>query len=254
MRPLPAHYGTEILRAEVGSTLHGTGLGVAHEDHDEMGIFIEHWPSVIGLGRIDHYQWRTKPEGEKSGPGDTDLICYTARKWCSLALKGNPSVLLPLYAPEDKLVLVTDIGRDLRAHRKWFASKRAGHAFLGYMEQQRQRLTGERSGSGRIRKNLAEGIVDWKYAMHMLRLGEQGVEYLTTGEITLPVPGAMGESLREVRRGLWPLEAVLTRAEELEQEVKGLLFNGRSPLPENPDTALVEAWLLKVHMYAWGYE
>lgn len=253
MRELPQHYGTEILRAEVGSTLHGTGLGVAHEDHDEMGVFVEHMNTTIGLGRLDHYQWRTKAEGEKSGPGDTDLVCYTLRRWCSLALKGNPSVLLPLYAPEDKLVVVTDLGRDLRTHRDWFASKRAGRAFLGYMEQQRQRLTGERSGSGRIRKNLEEGVVDWKYAMHMLRLGYQGVEYLSTGAIRLPVPGALGDYLRAVRQGLHPLDEVLRKAEQLEVAVKELLATV-SPLPEEPETDKVEAWVIQAHLWTWHYE
>jgi hypothetical protein len=39
--PLPADYGIEILRCEVGSTLHGTGLP-DHEDRDEMGIYPDH--------------------------------------------------------------------------------------------------------------------------------------------------------------------------------------------------------------------
>lgn len=250
MRPLPEQYGTEILRAEVGSTLHGTGLGVAHEDHDEMGIFVEHPRTTIGLGRLDHYQWRTKAEGEKSQPGDTDLICYTLRKWARLALSGNPSVLLPLYAPDDKLVYATADGHELRAHADWFASRRAGRAFLGYMEQQRQRLTGERSGSGRIRKNLEAGIVDWKYAMHMLRLGYQGVEYLETGRLTLPMPDFPGVFLREVRTGQHDIGEVIQIAGSLESILKSLL-DGESPLPPEPETEKVERWVMATHLRLW---
>lgn len=123
MYPLPDDYGHEILRSEVGSTLHGTGLPDG-EDHDEMGMCVE-WPvSVLGLRQLNQYEFRTAREREdpetgrspRSQPGDTDLIVYTLRKWASLALNGNPSVLLPLFAPEEKLVIV---------HRSRSASPRA---------------------------------------------------------------------------------------------------------------------------------
>jgi hypothetical protein len=42
---------------------------------------------------------------------------------------------------------------------------------------------------------------DTKYAMHVLRLGLQGVELLTTGRFTLPVPCRMaGAGLRSGRQ------------------------------------------------------
>jgi uncharacterized protein len=52
--------------------------------------------------------------------------------------------------------------------------------------------------------------------MHALRLGLQGIEFLTTGRITLPVPEPDRRYLRAVRRGDVPLAEVLeaiTRAE-----------------------------------------
>jgi uncharacterized protein len=50
---------------------------------------------------------------------------------------------------------------------------------------------------------------DTKYAMHALRLGLQGIELLTTGRITLPVPEPDRAYLRSVRRGERPLAEVL---------------------------------------------
>jgi hypothetical protein len=50
---------------------------------------------------------------------------------------------------------------------------------------------------------------DTKYAMHALRLGLQGVELLTTGRITLPVPEPDRAYLRSVRRGERSLAEVL---------------------------------------------
>jgi hypothetical protein len=50
---------------------------------------------------------------------------------------------------------------------------------------------------------------DTKYAMHALRLGLQGIELLTTGRITLPVPEPHRAYLRSIRRGQRPLAEVL---------------------------------------------
>lgn len=248
--PLPPEYGTEILRSEVGSTLHGTGLP-GNEDRDEMGIYLERPSSTIGLHNRPHWTFRTAVGNSKSTPADTDVVSYSARKWASLALSGNPSVLLLLYAPESALVFCTEAGYDLRNHAYWFASRQAGKAFLGYMTQQRQRMTGERGKAGRVRV-LPEGRIDWKYAMHMLRLGHQGVEFLETGCLTLPVPGDLGDHLRSVRRGEIPLEELIREAEVLEARVSAL-GKGGSPLPSHPDNVAVEDWLIHWHLREWGY-
>jgi predicted nucleotidyltransferase len=247
--PLPAHYGREILRCTVGSTLNGTSIaGVC--DHDEMGIYVEHATACLGLHPQDHYTTRTARDGERSGPDDTDLTCYSLRKWARLALSGNPTVLALLFAPDAYVLTVDPIGTDLRGHADWFASRRAGSAFLGYMQQQRQRMTGERGAAGRIRRT-ADGV-DWKYAMHMLRLGHQGIEFLTAGRLTLPAPADLANHLRAVRRGERTLESVLTEAEALEAEVKTLL-DGASPLMPEPAAEEVEQWMVEAHLTAWGY-
>lgn len=248
MHELPPRLGIEILRVEVGSTLHGTGLP-GHEDHDEMGIFVESMYSTIGLRTVEHYVWRSAPEGVRSQPHDTDLACYTLRKWAKLALNGNPSVLLPLFAPEDKVIVRTTLGDRLRENAHWFASKRAGKAFLGYMERQRQRMLGQRGKAGRVRV-MPDGGVDWKYAMHMLRLGHQGVEFLTTGRLTVPVPGAVGDYLRAVRRGYVPFDDVIESGEQFEDKVK-LLLDGQSPLPDEPAHDEVERFVVGAHLDAW---
>lgn len=246
---LPRDLGVEILRSEVGSTLHGTGLP-GGEDYDEMGIFLE-WPrTTIGLGHVEHYVKRSKPDGIRSEPGDTDLVVYSARKWAKLALNGNPSVLLLLHSPDDRLTRASEQGDFLRAHANWFASKRAGKAFLGYMQRQRMRMTGERGRAGRVRI-MDDGGIDWKYAMHMLRLGHQGVEYLSTGHLTLPIGDEIGDRLREVRRGDVPIEEVIAHSESLEARLK-LLLDGDSPLPDHPNEDKVERWLITAHQELWA--
>ena len=273
-------HGTEILRTEVGSTLHGTGLGVSLEDHDEMGVYVEHPASTIGLGKKEHYTTRTAADGQKSQAGDTDLMLYSVRKWAKLAMNGNPSVLLLLFAPDDKVIKISELGHELRGHYDWFSSKRAGRAFLGYMEKQRQRMVGQRGRAGRVRitddcsacdgdgsifgdgtpcgKCLGSGKhVDWKYAMHMLRLGYQGVEYLSTGRLTLPVPGEQGDWLREVRQGHVDFAEVVAVAESLEAQVKRLLDDESgtlTALPDEPNVRRIEQWVVHAHLKTWGYE
>jgi predicted nucleotidyltransferase len=249
MHALPDNYGIEILRSEVGSTLHGTGLP-GGEDHDEMGIFVELPATTVGLQSVEQYIWRSAGEGNRSQPGDTDLTVYSLRKWARLALRGNPTVLLILFAPADKVELTTPAGAELRTHADWFASKRAGQAFLGYMQQQRHRMAGERGKAGRVRVT-PDGEVDWKYAMHMLRLGHQGVEYLETGRITLPIPGDVGAHLRAVRRGDLAFGDVIAEAESLERRIGALLADG-SPLPDEPQRDTVERWVIAQHLDAWA--
>lgn len=245
--PLPCMYGKEILRTEVGSTLHGTGLE-GGEDHDEMGIFVEYPPSTIGLSKLEHYQFRTAQEGERSKPGDTDLIVYSLRKWCRLALKGNPSVLLLLFAPENKTIIKLPHGEILRENAHWFASKLAGKAFFGYMQRQRSRMSGGRGKAGRVRNN-PDGSIDWKYAMHMLRLGYQGYEYLTSGRITLPIPGEYGDVLRKIRKGELPIEDVLEAAFYWENMLKTMIDQG--PLPDKPDYQAVNDFCIQAHLDVW---
>lgn len=263
MHALPAHQGVEILRSEVGSTLHGTGLP-GGEDLDQMGIFVEFPRTTLGLHGVEQYEWRTakhrehvhveKGHSPRSQPGDTDLVVYTLRKWTKLALNGNPSVLLPLFAPENKLEICTPLGEELRDMRSSFWSRRAANAFLGYMQQQRGRITGERAAAGRTRTTTEEakaGKVDWKYAMHMLRLGYQGVEYLSEGTITLPIPAHIGDRLREIRKGEHSLEDVLTEAELLETQMKQLLDENPMNIPDQPDSETVETFVIRAHLDMW---
>ena len=96
----------EILRSVVGSGVHGIAIE-GTDDHDEMGVYIEPPEWILGVERHrEDYIWRTQPEGVRSGHGDTDLVLYSLRKYLRLAIKGNPTVMLPLFAPEESLIVV----------------------------------------------------------------------------------------------------------------------------------------------------
>jgi uncharacterized protein len=189
-------------------------------------------------------------ENARSMAGDLDLTIYSLRKWMRLALKGNPTILLLLFTPDGQLVYCDSLGRELRNLAPQIISRRVQGPYLGYLQAQKQRLTGER-GQKRIHRPELEEMYgfDTKYAMHMLRLGFQGVELLTTGRLSLPMREPARSFLLDVRRGKVSEQACFTRAGELEQELTDLATT--SPLPEEPEERRAEEWMLDVYRRRW---
>lgn len=241
---------TEVVRSEVGSTVHGLGVN-GTDDRDEMGVCVEPPEFVIGLRHFEQFVHRTQPQGVRSGPGDLDLVVYGLRKFCSLALKGNPSILLLLNVPDEACVVLTDLGRELRDLAWAFASKKAGAAFLGYMQQQRQRLTGERGQMSVNRPELIERYgFDTKYAGHMLRLGFQGIDYMTSGSFPVPMPAEQRDLIVSVRTGGVPFNDVLSLAGELESELKAAYDS--TLMPDLPNYDAVNAFLVSAYERTWS--
>jgi uncharacterized protein len=246
----PAPPFPEILRVEVGSTIHGIGLANL-DDRDEMGVCIEPPDHVIGLKVFEQYEYRSARErtgvrDAPSQPGDLDLTVYSLRKYLRLALKGNPTVLLLLFVPEDRLVVKTPLGKELQELAPAIASRAAGQQFLGYLTAQKQRLLRER-GTAKIPKRDDHNA---KYVSHMLRLGYQGVEFLNTGRITLPMPERERRFVLEAKRGEADRNHVLATVAELEREIADLITS--SPLQEEPDRGAVNDFLIDAHLRSWN--
>jgi hypothetical protein len=188
----------EILRGVVGSTAHGTAID-GQDDRDEMGIFIEPPENVCGLTPCEHYFYRDKPEGVRSGPGDLDLTLYSLRKFCRLAAGGNPSVAILLWLPAH--IIKAPLGAGLIGMREAFVSKASGARFLGYLVAQKQKMKGERAHTVSRPELVAKYGYDTKFAMHALRLGYEGIGLLTHRRLTLPVAEPNLSTLRAVRSG-----------------------------------------------------
>lgn len=130
-----------ILRVQVGSGVHGISMDGGNDDRDEMGICLEPPAFVTGLARVpngivgeqssvefEQYERHTawdRPGGirERSGVGDLDVIVYSARKWCRLALAGNPTVLIPLFVPHNETMVRSSEGCGLVDNAERFVSK-----------------------------------------------------------------------------------------------------------------------------------
>ena len=102
-----------ILRGLVGSTVHGLNVNDGIEDRDEMGICVEPLEEAMALwAPFEQFIYRSAAEREgredaRSIAGDLDLTIYSLRKWMRLALKGNPTILLLLFTPDDQLCIAT---------------------------------------------------------------------------------------------------------------------------------------------------
>ncbi|GAA0291209.1 DNA polymerase beta superfamily protein [Kineococcus aurantiacus] len=253
-----AEAGT-VLLTQVGSGVHGTAID-GQDDRDELGLCLEPVEFVAGLARVRtpggreigfeqyelHTAWsRSRGLAEPSGPGDLDVVVYSARKWARLALAGNPTVLLPLWVPDAEVVEVTAAGAELRAGAERFASRTAGRRFLGYLRSQRDAVAARRT---RARSGGASYAA--KPATHALRLGLQGLELLRTGRVTLPVPPPERERLRSVRRGEWERRDVEAWIADLEADLAAAVE--RSDLPERADRVWLDAWLTRSHREFWA--
>ena len=247
---IPKHLPEPILEVIVGSTLHGTSVDDGLEDLDIMAITVEDAKNFIGFAPKDTWVWRTKPDGARSEAGDIDLSIYGLRKYLSLALKGNPTILLALFAPREFIKRYDSRGSRLRELAPHIISQQVYKPFRGYMTQQHERLLGLRGQRNVTRPELVNKYgYDTKYAGHIVRLGVQGIEILTTGRVTLPMKQADRDLVLSVRTGKYKLaevsELIIAAEEGIEHAFK------ESPLPLWPDQAVVEDWMMTTYTETW---
>jgi hypothetical protein len=242
-----------ILVVEVGSTAHGTGLEGA-EDHDETAIVIETiGETLIESQRIKNHMVRTKPEGKRSEPGDTDRQVYSLRNYLDLAIAGNPSILLTLWAPVIKGSIV---GYELRKLSTNFIGRHMIPKYRGYMQGQCLRILGLKSsghgrrGGGQRAELIEQHGYDTKYAMHAARLGYQCIELLTQQHLQLPIAGAAGDFLRAVRKGEIPFDEWWNTVLDLDARLERLVKSESFRL--TPNVQKIYRWSIDTHMDFWN--
>lgn len=236
----------EILRGVVGSGCHGTAID-GQDDRDEMGVFVEPPSAVCGLSPCNHYIFRTQPEDVRSGPGDLDLTMYSLRRYVGLAVQGNPTILLLVWLQEH--ITKTELGQALIDLRPIFYSHESGKRFMGYLRQQKLRLTGERARTTSRPELVAKYGYDTKFAMHALRLGYQGIEYMRERRISLPVPEPALTVLRAVRGGEVPFDDAVQLIEDAEARLRTAVSN----VDVEVDRSKVDQFLVMAHRQHWGF-
>lgn len=244
-----------VLAGTVGSTAHGLNVADGVEDMDVMGVCVEPIGMALGFPSFEQFIYRTAINREhdhnaRSRAGDVDMTIYSLRKYVRLALKGNPTILTLLFVPDNHLVKIDGVGTELQQLAPAIVSKKAGSAYLGYMQAQRQRLLGERGGRHGCRSELQNKFgYDSKYAAHIVRLGLQGIELMSTGRLTLPMPESDRKWVLAIRRGEMEMDKMLSIAGSTEAELKDAI--AESPLPEEPDAGRVEVWMINTYASNW---
>lgn len=240
-----------IFLTEVGSGVHGTSLG-GTDDTDWMGVCVEPPEYVTGLRTYNQYERHTawdRADGvrERSGHGDLDVVVYGLRKFCRLALGGNPSILTVLFVPENSILQNTILGYELRSRAPLFVARSAADRYLGYLHSQRRGMTGQ----GRVNRPelIALHGYDTKFAGHAVRLGVQGLELMRTGRIELPMIKHWRHYILAIRRGEIPHDQVLRIVGMLEAEIRKA--QAESKLPDEPNYEAVNRWLHRAYTEAW---
>jgi hypothetical protein len=77
-----------------------------------------------------------------------------------------------------------------------------------------------------------------------------GAELLETSRITLPVPEPWLSWIRELRTGGHTMQEALDVAAEFEDRITRL--TATSPLPEHPNRATADEWLIYAYEEAWN--
>jgi hypothetical protein len=218
--------GTVLLAGIVGSTAYG--LDHAGSDVDRIGMFARPTTDLLGLATPTESYVYKEP---------SDITWHEARKYVSLALKANPTITELLWLSEYETR--TALGDELIAIRRSLLSARTvRNAYLGYSTSQLRRLKdrGDGSFSADTRKRTQ------KHGRHLHRLCQQGTALHATGELTIRLSPAQAQACRdfgeEVAQDSRVGDKMIADAEAI--------FDQPGVLPETPDTAAAEAWLLQV--------
>lgn len=223
---LPNGAGTVLLAGIVGSTAYG--LAGPNSDVDRLGMFAAPTVALFGL--------RAPADSHVStGP---DSTFHEAGKAVRLILAGNPTAAELLWLPEDLYETRTSLGEEAIAIRSAFlCASRIRNAYLGYATQQCTKLLarGDGSFSSDTRKRTA------KHARHLMRLVNQGLQLYSTGflQVRLEDPQRyvdFGERVAADPQAVRPFMA----------DAEAHFDAAHTALPAEPDTAAVEAWLVRV--------
>jgi len=229
-----------------GSELHGAKVG-ATDDLDIYGVFVESPATALGLTPKDHFVWSTAGDDRRNGPDDVDVTLYSLRRWAELAAKGNATALHFLFA--DATAISMPVWTFVQQRTQIFLSKESAKQFIGFADNQKQRITGEKGhgAKGQRPEYIGRFGYDTKAAMHCLRLYFECIDLMENAAITLPRPER--SLLIEVRSGDWSLERFLDEVKSIHERT--LAAVERSKLPERVNKDAISKLVADAHFMQW---
>jgi predicted nucleotidyltransferase len=212
-------YRHVIYRCVIGSRAYG--LDDAESDTDRRGVYLP--PAAL--------HWSLYGVPEQLDNPTTEEVYWEVQKFVVLALKANPNVLECLYTP--LVETATPLAEELLAMRHVFLSKMVYQTYNGYVMSQFKKLQSD------LRN---KGAVKWKHVMHLLRLLLAGVTVLQEGLVPVKV-GEHREKLLAIKRGEVSFDECESWRLDLHRKFDAAV--GHTRLPERPDYAAANEWLLK---------
>lgn len=190
-----------------GSLAYGTNM--PNSDVDWRGFFFPTFEHVVGLNPGSEVVQVIK-DGE-------DVCFWEVRKFCRLALAANPNVLETLFARESQRY-VTIAASYITDNKNLFLSRKIANTYLGY-------------ATGNYKRCQKASEIDWKDAMHMVRLLHTGAEALETGVLNV-YRAKDKDYLIDIRKGLVSWPEIQNEFIVMEEKINRLKAD--SPLPEEP--------------------
>lgn len=217
-----------LLSGVVGSTAYG--LARPGSDVDRLAIFALPTIRLHGLLTPDEVITSivtTKP----------DATYHEARKFCALAVNGNPTVNELLWL--DTYEEINSLGAELVKIRSAFlTAERTRKAYLGYAFDQLKEL--EARGDGSFSSDTRHRTA--KHARHLLRLCWQGLNLYVDG--TLPIQVDSPQLFFDF--GDRVAEGDIAYAKRVLTEYKDAFDKYESVLAKQADRESIKLWLLRV--------
>lgn len=221
--------GKICLMAVLGS--HAYGFATENSDVDLEGVFVRPLPKILSLSsHQDTWNWK-----------NPDVTIHELRKFCSLAIKGNPTILNTLFATNH--VMTTEVGVALTELRKDFLWRGSLGPYFGYANQQiRKMISGKPLHTTKNEYNN-------KYAAHIIRLLKAGIHLANTGEVIVRPPDADVVILKDIRTGKYSFAQILEWSQELLTELE--IAKTKTQLPERPNLTKISAFLYNTYISSW---
>lgn len=226
-----------IFEGIVGSTAYG--LATEGSDIDKRGICVASMCHYTGLQEFEQYE---DPE--------QDRVIYDVRKFCRLALNGNPNILELLWLDDQYITTQNWAYKRLRERRSAFLSKRLIKAYMGYAQGQMQRLLNHKDQPVREGRNPKRAEIetkfgyDTKHASHVIRLLIQGAQLADKHTMQVKLEGTALKACMEIKLGKWSFEAFNDYAQALLERFRGI--ESTTTLPDTPNTEGIERILMRI--------
>lgn len=216
-----------VLKILSGSHLYSTAT--ENSDRDYVGIFIPPKDYILGLHTCELVTSNTNNDGRNSSE-DTDCTYYSLPKFFQLAMKNNPNTIELFFVPPENIVFSDEYGKAILKNARHFISKKCKNTFGGHAHSQKQKLLTKNPIGSRLAYIEKFGF-DVKFASHLIRLLQEGIELLDDHKITFPL--GVAEYCKDIKLGKISLEHILSTANLMEQILNDS-YN-TSDLQDEPD-------------------